>query len=169
MTSSAVEVAHERGTADRAEHEIRAAEQHVPLRVAGVQLELARRLRDQGLHLPRIEADVPGCPVDPCTGTRECGERPIPEDLHPDLGQDPQRRQVDRLDLVLGQDLDRPVRIDEPAPRQLPDATGHSPRPAVHSLGLGHARMLRGALSVLRRVSASAALMDAVIRRACRP
>ena len=54
-----VEVAHEGRPADRAEHEVRAAEHDVALRVSGVQPELARRQRDQRFDLGRVEAHVP--------------------------------------------------------------------------------------------------------------
>ena len=60
--------------------------------------------------------------VDRSTDAPARGERvedPVAEDLHADLGQDPERRAMDRLDLVGGQDLERAERVDQPAPREL--------------------------------------------------
>ena len=64
----------------------------------------------------------PGRPVDRRAGPPERVKRPVAEDLHPDLGQDPQRGEVDRLDLVGRQDLDRAERVDQPSPGQLRQA-----------------------------------------------
>ncbi len=56
---AAVEVTHERGPADRAEHEVRPAEHDVPLAVSGEQPELPRRLRHQRLEVRGVEPHVP--------------------------------------------------------------------------------------------------------------
>ena len=135
---AAVEVAHERRPADRAEDQVRAAEEHVALGVPGVQPELARGRRHQRLHLRRIEADHPRRPIHLRSGPRERVERPVAEDLHPDLGEDAQRRHVDRLDLVRRQDLDRAIRVDQAPPRELADPGRGAPRSTPGGVGLGH-------------------------------
>ena len=55
---AAVEVGHEGRAADRAEHEVVAAEEDVPLRVPGVELELTGRQRDELLDVIRVEPDA---------------------------------------------------------------------------------------------------------------
>jgi len=77
-------------------------------------------------------------------------------DERTDLRKDPERRPMDGLDLVLRQDLDRSIRVDESAPRELPDAARLAPSAAVHRLVFAHAPMLRLAIVILRPVSASA-------------
>ena len=67
----------------------------------------------------RLHPDASGREVDARARAREDVERPVAEDLDPDLLEDPERRAVDRLDLVGRQDLDRLERIDEPPPRDL--------------------------------------------------
>jgi hypothetical protein len=101
----------------------------------------------------RIQPHVPGRAVHLRAGSREQVERTVAEDLHADLSEDPQRRSVDRLDLVLGQDLDRPIRVDESTPRQLTDATRCAARSPLDRLVLCHVRMLRGGVAVLSAVS----------------
>ena len=148
---AAVEVAHEGRPADGPEDEVRAAEQDVPLGVPGVQVELGRRGRDQRLDVVGIEPDTPVGAVDGRAGARERVERPVAEHLDPDLGQDPQRRPVDRLDLVRRQDLDRPERVGQPPPGELLQTgrgAARSAARAVMRLGCGgfrlvHERMLR--------------------------
>ena len=114
---AAVEVADERRPADRAEDQVRATEEHVALGVPGVQPELARGRRHQRLDLRGIEADHPCRPIHLRSGPRQRVERPVAKDLHPDLREDAQRRDVDRLDLVGREDLDRAIRVDQPPPR----------------------------------------------------
>jgi len=83
-----------------------------------VELERGWRRGDELLDLGRVEPDRAGRTVDHRAGGREGVERPVTEDLDADLGQDPERGVVDRLDLVGGQDLDRSKGIDEAAPRE---------------------------------------------------
>jgi hypothetical protein len=52
------------------------------------------------LDLRGIHRHGPCVRIDRGAGATQRVERAIPEDLHPDLRQDPQRRRVDRLDLV---------------------------------------------------------------------
>jgi hypothetical protein len=66
-----------------------------------------------------IEADATVRAVDGRAGPAKGVERPVAEHLDPDLGQHPQRRPMDRLDLVRRQDLDRPERVGQPPPGQL--------------------------------------------------
>ena len=165
--STAVEVADEGRPADGAEHEVGAAEDHVALRVPSVQLELGRRGRDQIRDLRRIQPDGARRPIHRRTSTGQRFQRPVPQHLHPDLGQDPQRRAVDRLDLVRRQDLDRSIRVHKPSPRELADPRRPAPRPAVDRPVFAHVAMLRGRTSVLRWVSASAPSIS-VTRRICR-
>jgi hypothetical protein len=114
---AAVQVAHERRTADRREDEVRPAELEVTLGVAGVEPERRRRGRDQRFGLGRVEPDAADRSVDDRSRAGEGVERAVAEDLDPDLGQDPQRCPVDRLQLVGVEQLDRPERVDQPAPR----------------------------------------------------
>ena len=139
-SASAVEVAHEGRAADGAEDEVVAAEQHVALRVPRVQRELARRQRDELLDLARVEPDVARRSIDPGAGPGERIEGAVAEHLEPDLGEDAQRRLMDRLDVVRGQDLDRPVRVHQPPPRQLADGDRLAAGASAGALGLGHRR-----------------------------
>ena len=56
------------------------------------------------LDVAGIEPDATVRTVDARAGARERIERPVAEHLNPDLGQHPQRRPTDRLDLVGRQD-----------------------------------------------------------------
>ena len=71
---AAVDVGHERRTADRREHDVTVAEREVLRRVPGVEPEGRRRLDDQFLDLGRVKADATGLAVDGRTGA---GERSI--------------------------------------------------------------------------------------------
>ena len=129
---AAVEVADEGRAADRAEDEVR--RHRTSMFRSGLrawQLERRRGGRDERLDLGRVEPDAAarrGRPIAPAAGERV--ERPVAEDLDPDLGQDPQRGAVDRLDLVGRQDLERPERVDQPAPGQLGETGRGAARPA---------------------------------------
>ena len=109
-----------------------AAEDDVALRVAGVERELARRGRRSaprpGAGSSRTRRVSAGRRVAPAR--RERVERPVAEDLDADLREDPQRGAMDRLDLVGGQDLERPERVDQASPRELPDP-GRTPSRAT--------------------------------------
>ena len=70
--AAAIEIAHEGRSTHRTKHDVRATEDDVPIRVAGVQGERRRRQRDERLHLGGIESDAVRRPVD--DGAR-CGER----------------------------------------------------------------------------------------------
>ena len=161
---AAVEVAHEGRAADGPEDEVRAAEGDVPLGVPGVQIELGRSSRDQRLDVVGIEPDAPVGAVDGRAGARERIERPVAEHLDTDLGQDPQRRPMDRLDLVRRQDLDRPERVRQPPPRELLQTGRGATRPPTRTVmrlrrgsvtGVGdlvHERMLRRVRPARRHV-----------------
>ena len=104
------------------------ADLDVALRVAGPELERRRGGGDALHHHGPVEADPqlslvdlgPGLPVEPpCLGLQHA---------HADLFQDDQRRRVDGLDLVGGQDLDRRVRSRAAAER---GAAGCSPQRAA--------------------------------------
>ena len=60
---AAIDVTDEGRPANRAKHEVRAAEADVAVGVPGVQLELRWRQRDERLDLGRIQPDVPAQPV----------------------------------------------------------------------------------------------------------
>jgi len=141
---AAIEVADEGWATDGPEDEVRSPEADVALRVPGVQLELGRCGRDQRLDLTGIEPDVPGQPVDRRPGCPERVERAIAEDLDADLGEDPERGMVDRLDLVRRQHLEGSERIDEPTPwQQRETGRGAARAPMRATGGLIHAGMLR--------------------------
>ena len=150
--SAAIEVADEGRPADGPEDEVRAAEHDVPLRVPGVELELGRR---QSRPAPRPgpgRGGRCGRSVDRRAGAANASSARSPRHLHADLGQDPQRRPVDRLDLVGRQDLERPERVDQPAPGQL--LRDRAPRGADGGAGrrarLGGRRVARRARSIDR-------------------
>ena len=71
---------------------------------------------------------------------------------------------MDRLDLVLGQDLDRSIRVDEAAPRELPDPARCASRAAVHSLVFAHALDATAGHLILRPVPAGASSIQATRR-----
>ena len=134
---AAVEVRHERRAADRAEHEVVAAEADVPFRIARVELEFAGRQRDELLDAVRVEADAARRVVDVRAVGAEQVDRPVAEHLDADLAEDPERRPMDRLDLVRAQDLDRAVRVAQRPPRSLADAGRGAARSPPYPL-LGH-------------------------------
>ena len=156
---AAIEVAHERRPADGAEDEVRAAEAR--RRAPGSGRAAGTRAAPVATSASTWAGSRRTIRVARSTrrpGRRERIERPVAQDLHPDLGEDPQRRDVDRLDLVRGQDLDRAERVDQPPPRQLADPG--APRDAVDGAGLGvgargdgHARLIGYARSRGRRFS----------------
>ena len=90
--------------------------------VAGVEVEFGRGGRDERFGLVGVEADAAVRAVDGRAGRCEGIERPVAEDLDADLGQDPERGAVDGLDLVGGQDLERPERVGQAAPGELAKA-----------------------------------------------
>ena len=135
---------------------LRAAEDDVALRVAGVQRGTRSAWsRSSVLGLGRVEPDASApsrSTVAPAPAN--ASSDPVAEDLEADLGEDPQRRAVDRLDLVGGQDLDRPERVDEPAPRQLLDAParrGAAGGGAPRAAGGGRGRSVGSIARMLRR------------------
>jgi hypothetical protein len=87
---AAIDVGHERRSADRAEHEVTVPECHIPSRVPSVEREARRRLRDQCLDLSRLEAGCARRPVDVRSGGHEQVDRAIAEYLDADLGEDPE-------------------------------------------------------------------------------
>jgi hypothetical protein len=119
-----------------------------------VERELGRGEGHQLLHLCRVQADVPGQAVDAGAGAAEGIQGPVPEDLHADLGQDAQGGPMDRLHLIGGQDLDRPERVDQPAPGKPPDPAADATWAAAWTLAAGvdrHGRMLRGGHGTMSR------------------
>ena len=126
--AAAVEVGHEGRSADGAEDQVAAAERDVAPRVASVERELGRRLRDELLDQPAVEPGVAPAPVDDGSGPGEHVERPVTEHLDADLAEDPERGPVDRLDLVCAEDLDRPEWVHDRPPRELAE-TGGGRRP----------------------------------------
>ncbi len=98
--SAAVEVRHEGRPADRAEDEVRATEHDIPLRVPRAEREQGGREGNQLLDLSRVHPDRAGLTVHGRARAAQQIDRAIAEHLHPDLRKDPQRRGVDRLDLV---------------------------------------------------------------------
>ena len=132
---AAIEVAHEGRPADRPEDEVRAAEARCSAPGCG------RAARNSDGAIATSASTWAGSsrtrrfePVHGRAGTGERVERPVAEHLDPDLGQDPQRRPVDRLDLVGRQDLDRPERVDQPPPRQLRETGRRAARPATRAV-----------------------------------
>jgi hypothetical protein len=72
----------------------------------------------------------------------EEAEGALAENLDADLLQDSERGEMERLDLVLGQDLNRAVGIPDRSPGQLRQAAGRAAWPASDGLG-GHGRTIR--------------------------
>ena len=107
-----------------------------------------------------IEPDAAAGAVDRRAGAGEGVERPVAEHLDPDLGQDPQRRRVDRLDLVGRQDLDRAERVDQPPPREL----WQTRRGAARAAAAGR-RAARPRASGGRRDSSTTGCYGASVRR----
>ena len=99
-------------------------------RVPRVKPERGRGPGNELLHLRRVQPDTARRAINARATPREDVQRPIAEDLHADLGEDPERRLVDRLDLVRGQHLDRTIRVHEAAPRQARDAPTRPACPA---------------------------------------
>ena len=83
--AAAIQVADERRPADGAEHDVGAAEDHVSVRVPGVQPELTWRERHELLDLGRLHPHGPRTAVDHSTSTDKRVKRPVAEHLHPDL------------------------------------------------------------------------------------
>jgi len=76
------------------------------------------RAADELLHLVWVHPDATGGAIHLRAGPREDIQGPIAKHLDADLGQDPERRQMDRLELVRGQDLERTERVDQAPPRE---------------------------------------------------
>ena len=153
---AAIDVADEGGAADGTEDEVRATKDEVPFRVASVQAECGGRERDKSLGLGGVETDPPVVTIHERSGGGERLEHAITEDLDPDLGQDPERGVVDRLDLVCGEDLERAERVDEGPPGQLLDPGCGAARPSLmgrgRAVGRRFARLVGGVHgSMLRR------------------
>jgi hypothetical protein len=129
--ASPVEVGHEGRTADRAEDEVAPADRDRSRRIPGVNGDRRRSAPDERVDEATVEPDPPGRPIDDraLTRPREQVQRPVAEHLDAHLTQDSQRCAVDRLDLVGRHDLERPERVDEPAPRHLGDTARGSARP----------------------------------------
>ena len=102
---------------------------------------------DQLLDLAGIQAHGAGQRIHARARPREGIEGTVAQDLHADLGQDPERRAMDRLDVIRRKDLDRTERVPEPAPGHLRDAAADPSRASAMGFGAGldgHGRMLRG-------------------------
>ena len=92
------------------------------------------RVGDQRLDLVGIEPDTAVRPIDGRAGAGERVEGPVAEHLDADLGQDPERGAVDRLDVVGRQDLDRPERVGQAPPRELGEPGRGAARPAARAV-----------------------------------
>ena len=105
--------------ADRPERHPVATDPEVVGGIPGVERELGRGGLDRlGDHV-RVEADALGAGLDGRPGRHEQVARLGVEEVHPDLGQDPERPEVDRLQLVGGDRLGRAVRHPRLGPRPL--------------------------------------------------
>src|SRR3954454_15479 len=104
---------------DRAECDPVATEPDVVRRIPGVEREAGRRRPDPLLDHLWLEADAGGVRL--CVRARiaEDLSRVWVEEIHPDLGEDAERRDVDRLELVLGDDGRRTVAHARLSPRTL--------------------------------------------------
>ena len=98
----------------------------------------AGRQRDELLDLGAVEADRAPLPVDPRPRAGERIERAVAQALHADLLEDPERRPVDRLDLVGADDLERPERVAQRPPGQPGHAAGDPPGPVARRLAIRH-------------------------------
>ena len=138
---AAVEVGDERRAADGTEHHPPTTEGHVAKRVAGMEGELGRRPGDERLDEAVVEADAAGRPIDGGTGPGKHVDGAGAEDLDPDLAEDPERRPVDRLDLVRAQDLDRRERVLDRSPGQLAEPRRRSAAAAMAGVD-GHGDLM---------------------------
>ena len=98
-----VALAHERRTVDRPERHRVAADVHAVRRVAGLEVELTRRLRDLLEHEVGVQED--GAVLDPLPGCAEQVERSVVQELDADLGHQPTPALVEGRHRVLGQHL----------------------------------------------------------------
>ena len=102
----------------------------VVVRVAGVKRE-RRRHRRHLLHDPfGVEANSLGPGLNLGSAGRQDRERLGVKEIHPDLRQDSKRGIVDRLDLVVGEHLERPEGVGDGPPGELVDSDPSPARPA---------------------------------------
>ena len=149
----AVEADDVRWAADGAEGDVVATDGQGVRRVPRVHLELSGACADQLDDHLRVEANA--LAVDRRPGSGEPLARSGVEEVHPDLGEDAQRRVVDRLQLVRRDDLGRleaHARLAERALfREAGTLTSGTSTPAATSrsrcLHLGHFRYERTAYS----------------------
>ena len=146
-----IEVVDERRAADGPEDQVRATEDDVPLRVPGVELELDGAVATSASTWAGSSRTLRVEPIDRRAGAGEGVERPVAQDLDADLGQDPKRRLVDGLDVVVRQDLERPERVDQPSPRQLRETRRLAARPPLRTAGRAR-QLLRRARDRPRRM-----------------
>ncbi len=129
--------------------------------------ELGRRLGDERLDEAVVEADPPGRPIDAGACPGEDVDRPGAEDLDPDLAEDPERRPVDRLDLVCAQDLDRRERVLDHTPGQPAEPRRRTAAAAMTGVG-GHGDLV-GRWTDRGREYAERAVTGSTLRRPPRP
>ena len=139
-----VDVGDEGGAADGREDDVAVTERQALRGVAGVKPERRRGLRDELLDVGRVEPHAARLAVDRRAGRGQQVDGPVAEELDADLGQDPERRAVERLDLVGGEDLDRAVGVPDGPPRQLGDPARRPTRSPPAGLGR-HGRTIRRA------------------------
>ena len=108
-----VSLAHERAAVDGREDHVVAADVHGALRVARLQVELARRLRDLLEDEVRVELD--DRVLDLLAGLAEVLDRLREDELDPELADDPAPAAVERRHRVLREDLVARHRVDDHA------------------------------------------------------
>ena len=99
-----VEIGHIRGARDGPERGPVAADPEVSLGVPGMKREFRRNGPDPFLDHRRVEPDALAARLDPGSGGSQELAGSLVEEVHSDLGQDPKRGDVDRLELVGRQD-----------------------------------------------------------------
>jgi hypothetical protein len=102
-----------------------------------VERELGRRGGDERFGEIGVEPDAAIGAIHRGAGADEEIDRPVAEDLDPDLGEDPEGRPVDLLDVVGRQDLERSERVRQRPERELRDASARAPCMASMGDGLG--------------------------------
>jgi hypothetical protein len=105
--------------ADGGEGDVVGADGQVARRVARVQGEAGRGITQRRLDQAAVEAHSLGARFDAGARLFEDVARFGVQEVHADLFEDLHRGVVDRLDLVLGEHLDRPVGIAQHAPGKL--------------------------------------------------
>ena len=154
--AAALDVVDERRAPDRTEDRVVAADHEVALGVAGAQGELGGRAGDRVFHQIGVEQYDEA--VDPAARIGVHLPRPVVEHAHTRLGQQPQRRLMDVLDVVVAQHPHRLVRVAHRRPRRRldrprhpPIPTPHPPRHAVNRNGMGQTQTVTCSRSLTAR------------------